>query len=96
MRVSQAPPLPDDILRRITADYPAQAAFTQVKLTLETLAVPEPHRVARCVLFAAERDFAQFERIAELARLDYRDAIMCGEYEPVTCKRLRNFSEPFD
>ncbi len=91
-------PLPDDILRRIAADYPEEATRHQVQLTLETLDVPEQHRVARCVLFAADRDFAQFLHMADLAKTDYRDAILCGEYEyeAGSARRVRNFTLPLE
>lgn len=87
--------LPADILRRIAADFPRSEFAETVRDALEGLAVPEPERVARCVLFAAEGDPVKFKQMMELARVDYRDAIMCGEYDPGTQKRVRNLAEPF-
>ncbi|MFN0161220.1 MAG: hypothetical protein ACKVQQ_08320 [Burkholderiales bacterium] len=94
-------PLPHDILRRIAADYPGEGDMRRVRLALEALIIPDKHRVARCVLFAADRDFARFTRMVYLARLDYRDVILAGEYEPGagrkdSPRRVRDFTKPFD
>lgn len=86
--------LPDDILQRIAVDYP-DAAAEFVQDALEGLAVPERDRVVRCVLFSAAGDLTSFSRMLALARLDYRDAILCGEYDPDTRRRVRNMAAPF-
>lgn len=93
-------PLAHDILRRIAADFPREKDIRRVRLELEALVVPEKHRVARCVLFAADRDLARFQQMADLARVDYRDVILCAEYEPGADgndrpRRVRDFTRPF-
>ena len=84
-------------MRRIDTDYPEDAPRCQVQRALETLDVPERTRVARCVLFAADGDPDKFRQMVELAQLDYRDAIMCGEYEyeAGSARRVRSPISPF-
>jgi hypothetical protein len=88
-------PLPDDIVAKVARDFPAAADRAYVLHALATVGGIERNRVARCVLFCAAGDLAAFRSMEALARLDYRDAIMCGEYEYPSCKRLRSFNEPF-
>lgn len=87
--------LPPDIEARIVADFPASehAAITNGLIGLSD-ATPEPTRVARCVLFVANGDLDEFERMVELARTDYRDAIVAAEYDR-DLNRLRDFGWPF-
>lgn len=87
--------LPDDIVGKANADYATPADRESVLHALTHLDVPERDRVARCVLFCAAGDVAAFQAMAALARVDYRDAIMCAEYEQPSCKRVRSFIEPF-
>jgi len=88
--------LPSDIRARIEHDFsdPKERRFvTQLLLNLE---VPEKDRVSRCILFVANGDLDNFRKMESLAKTDYRDAIMAGEYEYPTDRRLRNLGEPFN
>lgn len=87
--------LPDDIVAKVARDFRAPADRERVLHALANLGVPERDRVARCVLFCAAGDLTQFGAMEALARLDYRDAIMCAEYEHPSCKRVRSFTGPF-
>jgi hypothetical protein len=87
--------LPDDIVAKVASDFAASADREYVLHALANLGVEERNRVARCVLFCAAGDIAEFRTMEALARLDYRDAIMCAEYEQPSCKRVRSFIEPF-
>lgn len=87
--------LPADIVARVARDFPAPADRERVLRALDTLDVPERDRVARCVLFCAAGSMGTFDDMEALARLDYRDAIVCAEYEQPSCKRVRSFIEPF-
>lgn len=87
--------LPDDIVAKVARDFPAPADRAYVLHALTTLGGQERNRVARCVLFCAAGEMAELRSMEALARLDYRDAIMCAEYEYPSCKRLRSFIEPF-
>jgi hypothetical protein len=89
-------PLPDDVLARARRDFPA-TRHAEVIAALEGLAAAtrEHARVARCVLFVANRDLEQFERMVALAHTDYRDAIVQAEYDR-NDRRLRDLSEPFE
>ncbi|MDA0352925.1 MAG: hypothetical protein O3A10_12025 [Chloroflexi bacterium] len=87
--------LPADILARVERDLPADRQ-TEVIAALEGLAsaTREHARIARCVLFVANGNLAEFERMVKLARTDSRDAIMSAEYSRNE-RRLRDFSRPF-
>ncbi len=89
------PSLLPDILARIAADYPADRrdATTEALLALSEV-TREPARVARCVLLVANGDPGKFKQMINLARTDYRDAIMAAEYDH-TNRRLRDLSGPF-
>ena len=87
--------LPDDIVAKVTRDFRDAQEREFVLDTLSNLSVNDKNRVIRCVLFCAAGDIEMFRTMEELARVDYRDAIMNGEYEYPSCKRLRNFNEPF-
>lgn len=87
--------LPDDILAKVASDFPTPADREYVLHALANLGTPERNRIARCVLFCAAGSVAEFRRMEELARLDYRDVIMCAEYEHPSCTRVRSFIEPF-
>ncbi len=89
------PALPEDVLERIARDYPP-AQHAEVATQLRTLreGVPEPDRVARCVLFVANGDADRFEQMIDLARTDYRDAIVAAEYD-LELNRLRDLGWPF-
>ena len=89
------PPLPDDIEARIAADFPAGTEQRQVREALAVLEVNEKARVSRCILFCAAGELARFAEMLALARLDYRDVIMAGEYEYPSCRRVRDFTLPF-
>lgn len=88
--------LPDDILAKIAKDYPDTDDQRCVLDKLINLNVNETNRVIRCVLQSAAGNFEMFQKMADLARVDYRDVIMCGEYGYPPRSRLRNLDEPFD
>ena len=93
--MSEGPALPGDVLERIAVDYAADRR-SEIADELSTLSevTPEPVRVARCVLFVAAGDLGRFEQMIELARTDYRDAIVAAEYDR-ELRRLRDFGWPF-
>jgi hypothetical protein len=89
------PELPPDILARIDTDYDLadRPTIVEALLTLPD-ATREPERVARCVLFVANGSLDEFERMVQLARIDFRDAIVAAEYDR-DLRRLRDFGWPF-
>lgn len=90
------PSLPPDILARIAADYPADRRDATIEALIALSEVTrEPARVARCVLVVANGDPSKFKQMINLARTDYRDAIVAAEYDREN-RRLRDLSKPFD
>jgi len=87
--------LASDIKAKIDRDFHDKETWQIVTQLLSGLDVPEKNRVSRCVLFVANGNFEEFQNILSLAKTDYRDAIMAGEYEYPTDRRLRDLSEPF-
>lgn len=90
------PGLPDDILTKVETDFAASEREVVTHALARLLEVTrEPERVARCVLFVAGGELAEFDQMIELARTDYRDAIVAAEYDQ-TDRRLRDLSKPFE
>jgi hypothetical protein len=86
--------LPDDIAAKAARDFPDAVDRAFVLGKLSSLEVNEKHRIMRCILFCAAGDKGRFCEMEQLARVDYRDVIMCAEYEPGTDRRVRSFIEP--
>ena len=87
--------LPSDINLRIKNDFPKREDQEIIENIFSSLKVNERDRVFRCILFAAKGNLNMLGKLEELAKVDYRDVIMQGEYEYPSGKRLRNFDEPF-
>lgn len=51
-------------------------------------------RIMKCAVHYSHGDLNRLDEIVKLARLDYRDVIVMGEYEPIRGKlaRIRSFS----
>ena len=88
--------LPPDIVARIERDYASNRRAEVSGALLDLSEVTREHaRVARCVLYSARGDLDRFAQLIELARIDYRDAIVGAEYD-LDDQRLRDFSRPFE
>ncbi len=50
-------------------------------------------RIMKCAVYYSHGDLNRLEEMVKLARLDYRDVIVMGEYEPIRGKlvRIRSF-----
>lgn len=88
--------LPLDIKTRIENDFAHSDERNLVLKILSELQIEERERVIRCILFVANGDIDKLGKMEVLAKTDYRDVIMAGEYEKITDKRLRDFNEPFN
>jgi len=88
--------LPQVISNRIKVDLSDPVDRRIVISILSELGVKENARVIRCILFAANGDLDKFDEMEALARVDYRDVIMIGEYERDTDKKLGNLNLPFN
>jgi len=92
-----APHLPPNIEARITANSPAEQHAT---ITKALIGLSEATRKvewgAGCVRFVAKRTHLdEFEQMIDLARTDYRDAIVAAESDR-DLRRLRDLGSPFD
>ena len=87
--------LPVDIVTRIADDFPDRDAAAEVREALSYLDCPEAVRVARCILHLSEGSVAAVTKNIELARQDYRDAILFAEYDRDD-QRLHDFSKRFE
>lgn len=93
-----------DIKARVLRDFGKVDAPKVEQGLLETMAVLQKYkvleipRVLRCVVQYAAGDWGRLEYALKIAKIDYRDAIMFGEYEPrdKTLQRVRNLTEPFE
>ena len=88
---------PQDILDRIHSDFADEAGLVKSMLRdLESRAVPEFTRVARCVLHLAESDLEAFRNMHKAACQDYRNVIWWAEYDhPANPdNQLRDFNQP--
>ena len=87
--------LPGDICNRIDADFPTSIDRELIYSLFSELQVSEKPRVLRCILVAANKDIDLIVKYEGLARTDYRDVIMAGEYDYLSDNRLRDLSHPF-
>ena len=87
--------LPIDIELRICKDFPEQNMQELVKNIFEEMSIDEKDRVVRCILFLANGNLKRLRDFVELAKIDYRDVIMTGEYEYPSNKKLRDFNISF-
>jgi len=87
--------IPKDIIIKVIADFPNIDDQRHVHVAISDLSVNEVYRVVRCMLVAASGDISRFDELYELAKTDYRDVIVAGEYDYETDKRINDFSKPF-
>ena len=87
--------LPNDINLRIKNDFSLTEDQKLVENILSSLKINERDRVVRCILYIAKGNINSICEMERLAKIDYRDVIMSGEYEYPSGKRLRDFNEPF-
>ena len=83
-------PLETDIVERLRADFGRVDSDTAIRLLTEAR---QAGRVARCIVVASRGSLPLLRANVELARSDYRDAIMAGEYE--RGEHLRDLSASF-
>ncbi len=78
-----------DKLRAALAEKVASVDLAYNEVTVEVAPL-------RLIEVATElRDEFKFQQLVELAHKDWRDVIMCGEYEYPSHRRLRDFDNPF-
>lgn len=86
--------LPDDIVRRLRADFAGQTLAGLESLLAEYHG-HERARVQRCIVYLAGGDERRLRDLIAAANIDYRDLIYGAEYGPDD-SRLRDFTQPFD
>jgi hypothetical protein len=77
-------PLPLDVLDRLTRDFgPRADAVAAVLLSHRRIGSADflGDRLLRCIVHAAGADERRVRQLVELARQDYRDVIVAGEYD---------------
>ena len=94
--------LPQDILERIEHDFSGESRShvleTLVSLKLARSSSANTQRVIRCMLFHAQGNLEAFDKIVIVAKRDWRDAIMAGEYGYSPDRKLircRNLTDSF-
>ena len=94
--------LPKDVLLRIARDFSGadreHVIATGLSLNLPLSSPENDERVLRCILVASRGERKKFDEMVVVARRDWRNAIMAGEYglsEKKKLARLRNLSAPF-
>jgi hypothetical protein len=95
-------PLPDDILRRIRADFgdarapAAETAVCDFAKAFERTCDEEPTpRLLRCIVYLAAGDHGALERAIATAGIDPRDVILAAEYDRED-RHVRDFHQPFE
>src|SRR6516165_9477777 len=76
--------LPGDVLDRLARDFgnPADAVAALLLARRRIGSVDFlGNRLVRCILHAARGDEQRIQRLLDVARQDYRDVIMAGEYD---------------
>jgi hypothetical protein len=93
--------LPADIVERIARDF-TEPERGEVLETLSNLEMPlsspaNDQRVIRCLIVAATGKRENFDQLVLMAKRDWRDVIVAGEYGVVEKKlrRMRNLTHSF-
>jgi len=85
--------LEPDILERIRSDFSAEE-FEPAIGAMGVYSGPELSRVLRCIVYLSEGTLAKLRHFLEVAQLDYRDVIVCAEYDRRD-QRVRDFTRGF-
>lgn len=83
-------PLQQDIAERIRRDFSAEESEVAIQVLTEARL---GGHISRCVVFSAQGSFAQLRAAIDVAKKDFRDAILAAEYD--FPDRLRNFTVSF-
>jgi hypothetical protein len=81
--------LPEDIQRRIIADY----GQNNYEVIAQEILQLKDQRIIRCVLFLAQGNRKKLDRFIRQAQLDFRDVIYWAEYDG--SGRINDFSPLF-
>jgi hypothetical protein len=95
-----ATPLPPDLVRWVKSNFAAAGqplALACLTTATDHTGLPAEPRLLRCAAFASQGDLASLRYYIDLLRIDYRDVIVAGEYDPVggTLVHARDLSRPF-
>ena len=80
--------LAEDIVTAVRSAFDARLVE---RVLAQVAAATECTRVRRCIVFAARGDLEQLERLCALAKVDFRDVVVAGEYSR-TGERLYDFN----
>jgi hypothetical protein len=84
--------LQDDIAQRLRDEFPGHD-FNKMSDRLSSAS--STPRIQRCIVFASRGNSEYFDYLCDLAKSDYRDVIMAGEYDRFDIQ-LYDFNLPFD
>jgi hypothetical protein len=90
-------PLPLDVLDRLTRDFGERAdAMAAMLLARRRIGRTDflGDRLVRCIVHAAAADEQRVQQLLDLARQDYRDVIVTGEYDDAM-RRVRDLNASF-
>jgi hypothetical protein len=91
--------LPEDVERWIAAHFRADdvnSARELLSSAIDHAGAAPGARLLRCAALGSRGDLVQLRYLVGLLQIDYRDVIMCGEYDVVDGKltHVRNLNEP--
>jgi hypothetical protein len=90
--------LPEDIPAKVRQDFASGEVLPVIELLTELRkenAQLFTDRILRCIVFVADGSFEQLADAVALARLDWRDVIVAGEYDGCFGAQQRDLSLPF-
>ncbi|WP_430409564.1 elongation factor Tu [Kordia sp.] len=87
---------PIDIIKRLQKDYASNLgeAMRSIQELLISHKDFQSHRIVRALVFTGNKDIVQLKKMIALARIDWRDLLLCAEYETADT-RVRNFTKEF-
>lgn len=87
---------PPDIEEKVKEDFQEINDINFVLEFLKNLSKSKDYRIIRCILFLAKGDVNKLGELEDLANMDFRDLIMCAEYDYPSDIRIHDFSKSFE
>lgn len=93
--------IPEDIIDKLKADFKDdfELAFKKLSSANQMYSDIRKERINRCIVHIANGSITELDNAIRIAKTDWRDAILCAEYEYVegsSSKAIYDFTNGFN